>query len=97
MSEINDLATKGASAEEIQKLQNQLINDTVRSRQSSMARAQAIAEYALYDNDPTLINSELEDLLKITSEDIKSAVNKFLKTENRALLNVVPLRSTVSS
>jgi len=90
MSEINDLATNGASAEEMQKLHNQLINDTVRSRQSSMARAQAIAEYALYDGDPTLINTELEDLLKITSEDIKSAVNKFLKTENRALLNVIP-------
>jgi len=90
MSEIDDLATNGASAEEMQKLQNQLINDTVRSRQSSMARAQAIAEYALYDGDPTLINSELEDLLKITSEDIKSAVNKFLKTENLALLNVIP-------
>jgi predicted Zn-dependent peptidase len=90
MEELNDLATNGASAEEMQKLQNQLINDTVRSRQSSMARTQAIAEYALYDGDPTLINSELEDLLKITSDDIKAAVNKFLKTENRALLNVIP-------
>jgi predicted Zn-dependent peptidase len=90
MREIDDLATNGASAEEMQKLQNQLINDTVRSRQSSMARTQAIAEYALYDGDPTLINTELEDLLKITSDDIKSAVNKFLKTDNRALLNVIP-------
>jgi predicted Zn-dependent peptidase len=90
MNEINDLAANGASAEEMQKLQNQLINDTVRSRQSSMARTQAIAEYALYDGDPMLINSELEDLLKITSDDIKAAVNKYLKTENRALLNVIP-------
>lgn len=90
MREIDDLAISGASADEMQKLQNQLINDTVRSRQSSMARTQAIAEYALYDGDPALINSELEDLLKITSDDIKAAVNKFLKTENRALLNVIP-------
>jgi predicted Zn-dependent peptidase len=90
MSEINDLAINGASAEEMQKLQNQLINDTVRSRQSSLSRTQAIAEYALYDGNPALINSELEDLLKITSDDIKSAVNKFLNTENRALLNVIP-------
>ena len=90
MNEINDLAANGASADEMQKLQNQLINDTVRSRQSSLARAQAIAEYTLYDGDPALINSELEDLLKITSDDIKSVVGKFLKTENRALLNVIP-------
>lgn len=90
MNEINDLATNGATADEMQKLQNQLLNDTVRSRQSSMSRTQSIAEYALYDGDPTLINTELEDLLKITSDDIKAAVNKYLKTENRALLNIIP-------
>lgn len=90
MSEIKDIATSGVRAEEMQKLRNQLINDTVRARQSSMARAQQIAEYALYDGDPTLINSELDELLKITPEQIKSAVNTYLNTENRALLDVVP-------
>ena len=46
MSEIKDMATNGPTAEEMQKLHNQLINDAVRSRQSSLARAQKIAEYA---------------------------------------------------
>ena len=90
MEEIQDLATNGPSAEEMQKLQNQLINDAVRARQSSLARAQAIAEYALYDGDPTLVNSELEEFLRITPEQIKAAVSEYLNTENRALLNVVP-------
>jgi predicted Zn-dependent peptidase len=55
-----------------------------------MARAQSIAQFALYDGDPTLINSELETLLKITPEQIKNAVNTFLNNENRALLDIVP-------
>ncbi len=90
MTEIKDIATNGPTAEEMQKLHNNLINDAVRSRQSSIARAQSIAEYALYDGDPTLINSELDDLLKITPAQIKDAVNKYLNTENRVLLDVVP-------
>jgi len=90
MNEITDLATNGPSAEEMQKLHNQLINDTVRARQSSLARAQAIAEYALYDGDPTLINSELDEFLHITPEQIKTAVSEYLNTKNRALLDVVP-------
>ena len=47
-------------------------------------------EFALYDGDPTLINSELDELLKITPEQIKNAVNKYLNTDNRALLEVFP-------
>jgi zinc protease len=89
MEEIGDLAQNGPSAAEMQKLQNQLINDTVRVRQSSMARAQHIAEFALYDGDPTLVNTELDELLAITATQIRDAVARFLNTENRTLLDVV--------
>ena len=89
MHEINDIATNGVKPAEMQKLHNGLLNDTVRVRQSSMARAQSIAEYALYDGDPTLINSELDELLAITPDDIQAAVNEYLNHENRALLDVV--------
>ena len=90
MREIDSLAKDGPTADEMQKLHNQLINDAVRMRQSSMARAQQIAEFALYDNDPNLVNTELEELLAITPADIRNAVNKYLKTENRSLLDVIP-------
>lgn len=93
MSEIKDVATNGPTAAEIQKLHNQLINNAVRHRQSSLSRAQQLAEFALYDGDPTLINAELDEFLKITPEQIKNAVNKYLNTDNRALLDVVPARA----
>lgn len=89
MHEINDIAVNGVKPAEMQKLHNNLLNDTVRVRQSSMARAQSIAEYALYDGDPTLINSELDELLAITPDDIQQAVAEYLNNENRALLDVV--------
>ena len=90
MTEIRSIATEGPTADEMQKLHNQLINDAVRMRQSSMSRAQQIAEFALYDGDPSLINSELDELLAITADQIRSAAERFLNTENRALLDIVP-------
>jgi predicted Zn-dependent peptidase len=90
MHEISDLAQNGPRADEMQKLHNQLINDVVRMRQSSMTRAQHVAEFALYDGDPTLIHSELDELLSVTPDQIRDAVAKYLNTENRALLDVVP-------
>ncbi|HEX8734614.1 MAG TPA: pitrilysin family protein [Pyrinomonadaceae bacterium] len=89
-AEIEQIATNGPSEDEMQKLRNQLINDEVRSRQSSLARAQRLAEYALYDGDPTLINSEVEELLKVSAEQIRDAVAKYLNTDNRAQLDIVP-------
>ncbi|MEP7075551.1 MAG: pitrilysin family protein [Acidobacteriota bacterium] len=90
MHEIQDLAANGPTADEMQKMHNQLINDSVRMRQSSMSRAQHIAEFALYDGDPTIVNTELDELLQISPDQIRSAVDHYLNTENRALLDVVP-------
>lgn len=89
MHEISDIAENAPRADEMLKLRNQLIRGTVKMRQSSVSRAKHIAEHTLYDGDPNLINSELDELLKISADDIKNAVNKYLNTDNRALLDIV--------
>lgn len=88
--QIKQLSTEGPTSEEMRKLRNQLINDEVRLRQSSLSRALRLGEYALYDDDPFLINKALDELLQIKPEQIRDAVAKYLNTENRAQLNVVP-------
>ena len=90
MREIENIGTFGPTPEEMTKLTNQLINDAVRTRQSSMSRAQQIAEFALYDGDPALINQELEDLLAVTPDQIRENVKKYMSPDNRSLLDVVP-------
>jgi zinc protease len=89
-NEINELSTNGVSVEEMEKLRNQLINDEIRQRQSSISRAKQISEYALYDDEPELVNTELDNYLQVSAEEIKSAVHKYLNTDNRSELDVVP-------
>jgi hypothetical protein len=55
-----------------------------------MYRAQRIAEYALYDGDPHLIDSELDQYLRISADDIKVAVSRFLDVQNRVVLDIIP-------
>ena len=97
MAEIRDLAEHGPTAEEMQKISNQLINDSVRTRQSALSRAQQLAEFALYDGDPTIINREIDELLAITPTQIRDAVRKYLNTDNRALLDVVPAAAAAAA
>jgi len=62
----------------------------VRSRQSSLYRAQQLAEFALYDCDPELFNTDLQTYLDVTAEQIRDSVVRYLDTEDRVLLDIVP-------
>lgn len=90
LREINQLATAGPSAEEMEKLRNNLFNGAVRSRQSSLFRAQQLAEFSLYDGDPQLFNTDLDNYLNITAAQIRDAVARYLDTDNRVLLEIQP-------
>jgi predicted Zn-dependent peptidase len=88
--EIAAFAAAGPTPEEMEKLHNSLVNDAVRGRQSSMYRAQRLAEFALYDGDPNLFNTEPERYLAVTAEEIKRAVARYLDTDNHALIEIEP-------
>jgi zinc protease len=88
--EVKRIASDGPSIEEMEKLRNSLCNDAVRGRQSTMYRAQRLAEFALYDSDPTLFDSELDHYLSVSAAEIKNTVAKFLDVDNRVVLDIVP-------
>ena len=88
--EIKRLAGEGPSAEEMEKLRNNLLNDVARGRQSCLFRAQRLAEYTLYDGDPELFNTEIEHYLSVTPEEIKRAVERYLLTDDFSLVEIVP-------
>ncbi len=90
LTEIKELAATGPSSEEMEKLRNNLFNSSVRSRQSSQYRAQQLAEFELYDRDPELFNTDLQNYLVVTPEQISAAIRRYLDTDNRVLLEIVP-------
>jgi predicted Zn-dependent peptidase len=88
--EVKRIASDGPSSEEMEKLRNSLCNDAVRGRQSTMYRAQRLAEFALYDSDPRLFDLELDHYLNVSAEEIKNTVAQFLDVDNRVVLDIVP-------
>ena len=95
--EVERLGTEGPTPGEMEKLRNTLLNDAVRSRQSTLFRAQRLAEYTLYDGDPHLFNTELERYLAVTPEQIRDAVARYLLTDNHSVMEVVPAHAAGSS
>ena len=91
--EISRIAQDGPTEAEMEKLRNSLSNDAVRGRQSTMYRAQRLAEFALYDSDPRLVDSELDQYLNVTAADIKRTTARYLDNMNRVVLDIIPAAS----
>jgi zinc protease len=95
--EINRIATAGPTDAEMEKLRNSLCNDAVRGRQSTMYRAQRLAEFALYDSNPRLVDSELDHYLNVTAADIRQAAAKYLDGPNRVALDILPVPASAEA
>jgi predicted Zn-dependent peptidase len=94
--EIRRIATEGPTEAEMEKLLNSLCNDAVRGRQSTMYRAQRLAEFALYDSDPHLVDSELDQYLAVTADDIKNATARHINIDNHVVLDIIPAPAAVA-
>jgi predicted Zn-dependent peptidase len=94
-AEIKSIGSDGPTADEMEKLRNSICNDAVRGRQSTMYRAQRIAEFALYDSDPRLFDAELNFYLDVTAEQIRNAVARFMDVDNRVVLDIVPVQTAI--
>ena len=88
--EIEILKTNLISEREYQKLQNQFENDFVNSNSSISGIANSLARYYMLYGDVNLINNEIDIYRSITREEIRDVANKYLKAEERALLEYLP-------
>lgn len=87
---ITDVQHNLISAEEYQKLQNQIENDFISANNKVAGIAESLANYEMYYGDAGLINTELERYRKVTREDIMAAANKYFKKTNRVVLYWLP-------
>ena len=96
-------AVEAAIYEEIARLQKEPIADWelqkaktgarrgfITGLQSSLGRATTIGQYAVYYNDPNLINTRLDKVMAVTKEDVMRVANKYLVATNRTVVITVP-------
>ncbi|HEX6465275.1 MAG TPA: pitrilysin family protein [Vicinamibacterales bacterium] len=78
------------AAWEIEKAQNAMRRQQAQAVTSSLERAIQLGEYALFYNDPNLINTRIDKILKVTAADVERVSGKYLTTANRSVIITVP-------
>ena len=88
--EILKMQTELISEKDYQKLQNKFENQYVNSNANVEGVADNLATYYLLYGDINLINTEIDIYRSITREEIKEVANKYLKSNQRLILDYVP-------
>jgi zinc protease len=88
--EIGKLQSQPIDAKELARIKTQLRAARIRELQSSLTRARTLAQYAIADGNPGLINTELDAMLAVTPAQVQAAAKKYLVPEKRAVLEIQP-------
>jgi predicted Zn-dependent peptidase len=88
--EIEKVKTGTIEDWEIQKARNAGRRSYLSGLTSSLQRAVLMSQYAVYYNDPNLINTRLDRLTAVTAADVQRVAAKYLTPENRTVVITVP-------
>jgi len=95
--EIEAVQKDGITAQEIEKARTQYLRSQIQGRQSSMFAAIRLGQYAVFFNDPDLINTSFDKFNAVTEEQVKQAAQKYLVTSSRAVVTTLPAGARVRS
>jgi predicted Zn-dependent peptidase len=88
--EIGAVAKDGVTAAEMDKARTQFRRSMIQVRESALQTAIRIGQYAVFFNDPELINTMLDKYDSVTAEQVKSAAQKYLVSTERAVVTTLP-------
>ena len=89
-NELHRLIEHEISARELDKARNRIESLYMQHLQSLNLCADRLAHYALFDDNPDLINSNLEKYLAVTAADVHRAAQRYLGSGNRVVLHYIP-------
>jgi predicted Zn-dependent peptidase len=97
LAEVERFRNEPVAGWELEKARRSLRHEQVQQAQRTLSRAIMIGEFAVFYNDPELINTMQEKIDKVTKEDIQRVARKYLTAENRAVVYSIPKPKVASA
>jgi predicted Zn-dependent peptidase len=88
--EIEKVKTGHIAPWEMEKARTTARSSFVSSVQSTLSRAILLSQYALFYDDPELINTRAQKIAAVTAEDVQRVARQYLTRENRTVVITTP-------
>jgi zinc protease len=89
-AEVERVRSQGVTAEELEKAQNAQRATTVRGRQTTLGKAEALQWFNHFHGDPGAHRDDLDRYMAVTTADVRRVAQQYLNPQNRALLVTRP-------
>lgn len=90
LEEIERLQREPVSAEELEKIRNQIDAAFIKELESNIGLAKRQASYYLASGDPNILDTMRDEMKKVTAQDIMRVAQKYLVPTNRTVGELVP-------
>jgi zinc protease len=87
---VADIVAKGVTAKELADAKVRFRSSYYDQLESGFGKANLLASFALFRDEPTLINTSLQSFENVTAAQVKAAAAKYLVATNRTIIDRVP-------
>jgi len=88
--EVEKVKTGPIADWEIEKAHNNAIRQQAAAATSTLTRAIQLGEYALFYDNPNMVNTRVANYEKVTAADVQRVAKKYLTKENRSVVITMP-------
>ena len=88
--EIGKMQASTVRDQELQRVRISARRGAVNIRESSLGRAQSLADNAVLYDDPNRINTQPEKIAAVTAADVQRVAQTYLQTGNRVVVHTMP-------
>jgi len=89
-AQLDTIRANGVTADELEKAKNLLRSGFIANRETTMGKAEELHHYLTFHNSIDEINTDLERVLAVTTDDVKRVASTYLDPKN---LTVVVVRA----
>ena len=89
LAEVKRLASKPASRGELDKVKTLLLTQAFSTRQTPLGLAAAMGDAAVLGGDPNRINTDLDDLRKVSAADVQRVMRRWITSARSVSLDYV--------
>lgn len=93
---IADIVAKGVTPKELADAKVRFRSSYYDQLESGFGKANLLASFALFRDDPSLINTSLQTFENVTAAQVKAAAAKYLVASNRTIIDRVPEAKTAA-
>ncbi|MDQ3474383.1 MAG: insulinase family protein [Acidobacteriota bacterium] len=87
---VADIVARGVTAKELADAKVRFRSNYYDQLESGFGKANLLASFALFRDEPALINTSLQSFENVTAAQVKAAAAKYLVASNRTIIDRVP-------